>query len=101
MDYEELGPWEGEMKDLFKYRSKVEKGIPMPERDQTGRGRAGDQTGQFGHIKQMDIGDSVAVRDEKSANIFHSYANRRGWGVARRQVDEDDGKFQYRIWRVK
>ena len=80
------------MKDVFKYRSKVEKGIPMPERD---------QTGQFGHIKQMDIGDSVAVRDEKSANIFHSYANRRGWGVSRRQVDEGDGAFEYRIWRVK
>ena len=66
-----------------------------------GRSKATDQTGQFGHIKQMDIGDSVAVRDEKSANIFHSYANRRGWGVSRRQVDEGDGAFEYRIWRVK
>jgi hypothetical protein len=89
------------MKDVFKNRSKVEKGIPMPERDHTGRGRGGDLTGQFRHILKMDVGDSVAVRDEKSANIFHTYANKKGWGVTRRRVDEDDGRFQYRIWRVK
>tara|TARA_R110002020_G_scaffold474946_1_gene708014 strand:- start:211 stop:477 length:267 start_codon:yes stop_codon:yes gene_type:complete len=85
----------------FKYRAKVEKGIPIPDKEHAGKQNLGGINGQFGHIQKMDIGDSVAVRDERSANIFHSYANKKRWGVTRRRVDEGDGAFEYRIWRVK
>ena len=83
----------------LEYRAQVEKGIPMPVSDNTGRKAKGrPDVGQFAHIKQMEIGDSIAVRDERCANIFASFANKKGWRVARRQVEE--GRFGYRVWRT-
>lgn len=67
---------------------KIEKNIPISAH------------GKLGHltkiIKEMEVGDSVLVKDRKKANSFTLTIKRQGYNAVTRKVDNG-----IRVWKVE
>lgn len=67
----------------------IDKGIPMPEQ------RSG--WGKFGNtIREMEVGDSVLVTEQRDVANLMSSGKRIGLGMSSRKVENG-----WRVWRIK
>ena len=68
---------------------KIEKGIPLP------KAKNGRPT-STPYIDEMEVDDSVFVKDRVTANRLRANMSNRGWLPAIRKID---GGF--RVWRIE
>jgi hypothetical protein len=74
----------------------IEKNVPIPPRAYTAeRCRSARLRVQF--LKQMEIGDSFKVEDEKARQLWIAHAKYYGVNLVTRKLDGEG----IRIWKVK